>query len=136
MTLYTAVTPSSHYVDDDTFWPAIDVAELRRVLTLSSTISEARLKVAMMGATSKIHRLLATWRFKLRQQGYRHLNDVPAPTVNNCSILVTHYFNAIETATASELYQLVRVAECGRPCPPDPFREKSLSTGEARHYDD
>ena len=136
MTLHTAVTPSSHYVDDDTFWPAIDVAELRRVLTLSSTISEARLKVAMMGATSKIHRLLAAWRFKLRQQGFVHLNDVPAPTLNNCSILVTHYLNAVEIATATELYHLVRVAECGRTCAPDPFRKKSLSTGEARHYDD
>ena len=136
MTLHTAVTPSSHYLDDDTFWPAIDLTELRRALALSSTISEVRLKVAMMGATSKIHRLLATWRFKLRQQGYVHLNDVPAPTHNNCSVLVTHYLNAVEIATATELYHLVRVAECGRPCPPDPFREKSLSTGEARHYDD
>lgn len=136
MTLYTAVTPSSHYLGDDTFWPAIDLAELRRVLTLSSTISEARLKVAMIGATSHIHRLLATWRFKLRQQGYENLNDVPAPTHNNCSILVTHYLNAVEVATASELYHLIRVVECGRPCPPDPFTYKNLSTGEARHYDD
>lgn len=136
MTLYTAVTPSTHYLGDDTFWPAIDLAELRRVLTLSSTVSETHLKVAMMGATSHIHRLLATWRFKLRQQGYEHLNDVPAPTHNNCSILVTHYLNAVEIATATELYHLIRVTKCGRPCPPDPFKYISLSTGEARHYDD
>ena len=136
MTLHTAVTPSSHYLDNDTFWPAIDLAELRQALTLSSAISEARLKVAMMGATSKIHRMLATWRIKLRHQGYLHLNDVPAPTFNNCSILLTHYLNSVEIATATELYHLVKVAECGRPCTPDPFREKSLSTGEARHYDD
>ena len=136
MTLYNAVTPSTHYLGDDTFWPAIDLAELRRALTLGSTISETRLKVAMMGATSQIHRLLATWRFKLRQQGYERLNDVPAPTHNNCSILVTHYLNAVEIATATELYHLIRVAECGRTCPPAPFKYESLSAGEARHYDD
>ncbi len=121
---------------DDTFWPPVNLRQLRAALSLNSTISDARLKIAALGATLKVNKTLAAWRFNLRQQGYVHLEHVPAPSIDDCSLLVTYYFNAIETTTALELCQHLKVSACGRACHLDEFYANGLSTNENRHHDE
>ncbi|MEB0206217.1 head completion/stabilization protein [Pseudomonas sp. CCC3.1] len=128
--------PTFHCPTDDTFWPPVNLRQLRDALSLNSTISEARLKIAALGATSKVNKTLAAWRFNFRQQGYVHLEHVPAPSIDDCSILVTYYINAIETTTALELFHHLKVAECGRACHLDEVSPKGLFTCENRHHDE
>ena len=120
MTTPTALTPTSHCVSDDTFWPPINLIQLRDALS----------------STSKVNKALAAWRYNLRQQGYTYLEEVPAPSVNDCSILVSHYISAVETTAALELYQHLKVAECGRACPLDEAHANGLFTREYRHHDE
>lgn len=131
-----ACTHTLHCPTHDTFWPPVNLKQLRGALSLNSTISEARLKIAVLGATLKVNKTLAAWRFNLRQQGYVHLEHVPAPSIDDCSILVTHYINAIETTTALELFQHFKVAECGRACHLHELYANGLFTCENRHHDE
>lgn len=135
MNTSTAYTSTFNCLSDDTFWPPVNLTRLRDALSLNATISEARLKIAALSATLKVNKTLAAWCFNLRQQGYVHLEHVPAPSIDNCSLLVTYYLSAIETTTALELYQHLNVAECGRACHLDEFYTNGLFTCEYRHHD-
>lgn len=131
-----AYTSTSHCPTDDTFWPPVNLRQLRAALSLNSTISETRLKIAALGATLKVNTMLAAWRFNLRQQGYVHLKHVPAPSIDDCSILVAYYINAIETTTALELSQHLKISACGRACHLDELCANGLFTSENRHHDE
>jgi len=136
MSLSTASLLLSECTSDDAFWPPINLTSLRKALSLSSSISEGRLRTAAHGATATVNKALTVWQQHVRQQGYGYLEEVPAPTINNCSVLVAHYLNAIEATAAIELYQYLKIAKCGRRCSLDEPPALHLFTHEYRHHDE
>ncbi|MGP5110245.1 head completion/stabilization protein [Pseudomonas helleri] len=92
------------------------MTSLRKALSLSSSISEGRLRTAAHGATATVNKALTVWQQHVQQQGYGYLEEVPAPTINNCSVLVAHYLSAVEATAAIELYQHFKIEKCGRRC--------------------
>lgn len=135
MTLSTATIAPAFSLSDDLFWPPTPITRLRDALSLSPNISERQLKLAAEDATSKIHKALATWCSYVQQQGYVCLEDVPAPRINHCSLLVTHYFSVVEALTILTLYHALKRAECGRTRAFDPPKMKSLFPHEYRYHD-
>lgn len=136
MSLSTASLSMSECISDDAFWPPVNLTSLRKALSLSSSISEGRLRTAAHGATATVNKALTVWQQHVRQQGYGYLEEVPAPTINNCSVLVAHYLNAIEATAAIELYQYLKIAKCGRRCSLDEPPALHLFTHEYRHHDE
>ncbi|MFP3517266.1 head completion/stabilization protein [Pseudomonas sp. SIMBA_077] len=134
MILSTATTPTASSLSNDTFWPPTQLTQLRDALSLSSTISEEQLKLAAEDATFKIHKRLSTWCSYVQQQGYVYLEEVPAPRINHCSLLVTHYFSAVEALTTLKLYHDLKRAECGRICAFDPPKMKGLFPHEYQYH--
>ena len=136
MSLSTASLSLSDCTSDDAFWPPINLTSLRKALSLSSSISEGRLRTAAHGATATVNKALTVWQQHIRQQGYGNLEEVPAPTINNCSVLVAHYLSAVETTAAIELYQYFKTAKCGRRCSLDESPALHLFTHEYQHHDE
>ncbi|WP_082428126.1 head completion/stabilization protein [Pseudomonas endophytica] len=135
MTLSTATTATAFSLSEDLFWPPIPITRLRDVLSLSPNISEWQLKLAAEDTTSKIHQALATWCSYVQQQGYVCLEEVPAPRINHCSLLVTHYLSVVEALIILTLHHNLNRAECGRTCAFDLQKMKSLFPHEYRYHD-
>lgn len=136
MSLSTASLSLSDCTSDDAFWPPINLTSLRKALSLSSSISEGRLRTAAHGATATVNKALTVWQQHIQQQGYGYLEEVPAPTINNCSVLVAHYLSAVEATAAIELYQHFKIEKCGRRCSMNEPPAAHLFTHEYRHHDE
>ncbi|XXQ53587.1 head completion/stabilization protein [Xenophilus aerolatus] len=78
------------------WWPDIDLAALRDAMRLDGTITPARLLHATQEAVASTIAALGDWA-QARQQvdGRAKLEDVPAPQIDNESILVQRFRRAV-----------------------------------------
>ncbi|MBA1191486.1 head completion/stabilization protein [Pseudomonas entomophila] len=94
---------------DDPFWPRISLSALRRHLTLSIDISEARLEVAAHAAVLKAADAFAQWRHRLRAHGIQRLQDLERHTAGR---RLTHcYLRCVELETRNLLRSSLAIRE-------------------------
>ncbi|KIH84212.1 head completion/stabilization protein [Pseudomonas batumici] len=99
--------PSGH-INTDTFWPSIDLENLRATLRIDSSVTAPRLETAVIAAAITVNRELEDWRSTQQAAGYAELVDVPGPKINDVSAQVHLYRRAIEAATGAEVCERYR----------------------------
>lgn len=94
--------PSGH-INNDPFWPTIELEHVRANLRIDSSVDPARLEVAVIAAVISVNRELRTWRLEKSAAGYAELAEVPSDKVRDTSELVQLYLRAVQSATAAEV---------------------------------
>ncbi|MGF6091126.1 head completion/stabilization protein [Pseudomonas sp. 18173] len=100
-------SPAGH-INTDTFWPSIDLDDVRGTLRIDSSVTPIRLETATIAAAISVNREFAEWRCTQQAEGYVTLADVPAEKVNDLSQLVHLYQRAIYAATGAEISERYR----------------------------
>lgn len=95
-------------LDNDPWWPAIELGALRAACRLDGTVTAARLLHAALAATAGVNAELAPWRAARELEGHTSLAAVPAPIMNGASIKLHHYQRAIYAAVQADLAEVYR----------------------------
>lgn len=99
---------ASGHINTDTFWPSIDLDELRATLRIDASVTAPRLETAAVAAAISVNRELSGWRAIQQAAGHAELADVPGEKINDVSVLVHLYRRAIEAATGAEVCERYR----------------------------
>lgn len=103
--------PVSFTLKNDGWWPDIDGNELRAVLRLDASITDARLKAAALNALLDINHELAPLKLRHQAEGHSSLEAVPAEQADGQSRLVILYRRALYCATGAELTERYRALD-------------------------
>lgn len=101
-------TPPANHINTDSFWPSIDLDQMREALRIDASVTPARLETAVINAAISVNRELRQWRAHHQAAGHATLADVPAETINDQSELVHLYARAIQAATGAEVCERYR----------------------------
>lgn len=101
-------TPTANHINTDSFWPSIDLDQMREALRIDASVTPARLETAVVAAALSVNRELRKWRAQQQAAGHATLADVPAETINDQSELVHLYARAIQAATGAEVCERYR----------------------------
>lgn len=101
-------TPTANHINTDSFWPSIDLDQMREALRIDASVTAPRLETAVINAAISVNRELRQWRAHHQAAGYATLADVPAETINDQSELVHLYARAIQAATGAEVCERYR----------------------------
>lgn len=101
-------TPAANHINTDSFWPSIDLDQMREALRIDASVTAPRLETAVVAAAISVNRELRTWRAQQQAAGHATLADVPAETINSESELVHLYARAIQAATGAEVCERYR----------------------------
>ena len=101
-------TPPANHINTDSFWPSIDLDQMREALRIDASVTPPRLETAVIAAAISVNRELLKWRYAQEAAGYATLADVPAGTIKDVSELVHLYARAIQAATGAEVCERYR----------------------------
>lgn len=101
-------TPTANHINTDSFWPSIDLDQMREALRIDASVTAPRLETAVIAAAISVNRELRQWRAHHQAAGHATLADVPAETINDQSELVHLYARAIQAATGAEVCERYR----------------------------
>ncbi|RBG11761.1 head completion/stabilization protein [Xanthomonas oryzae pv. oryzae] len=90
------------------FWPAIAPADVRASMRLDGTVTDARLRQAIVAAMLAVNDALQAWADTQQAAGYAALSDLPSTTVDGVSRRVQLYLRAVACATAVEVTERYR----------------------------
>lgn len=109
MSGFVAGGPSAPFnLVNDGFWPDIDANELRAAQRIDSTITNARLEMAIVNAMLSVNGDLVHRRAEWIAAGHATLADVPSLKVNDVSGLVHAYNRAVYSAVSAEVAERYR----------------------------
>lgn len=100
--------PAAATIENDGWWPAIELASVREIVRLNGTVTDLRLQEATQAAMLAINQELAGWKAQQVAQGVEKLSDVPAPRAGGESRLVTLYRRAIYFYAKADLTERYR----------------------------
>jgi len=109
--LATASPPASvdePGVDNDPFWPALDLGAMRAACRLDGTVTVPRLREATLAAIASVNRELRAWQAQQQQAGWQRLEDLPGPRLGRSSERVVHYRRAVYSAVQADLIEEYR----------------------------
>lgn len=92
-------------VGNDGFFPDIDLANARETLRLDGTVTEPRLRFALVGAMLEAGNSLAAWKAVQRANGYTQLQDVPAEKIDGATRLEHAYRRAVYSLAKADLIE-------------------------------
>jgi len=104
----TTTPPVDPIVQNDGWWPDIDMDDLRSSTRIDNTVTPQRLRQAVVWAVQSINNECAKWQAKQIAEGYASLADVPAPTVAGNSIKLIQYRTAIYASVQVEVLEQYR----------------------------
>lgn len=90
------------------FWPDIDCNAARDVMRIDGTVTDARLRMALIEAITFVNQDLASFRLTHQKQGIQKLSDIPSDQIDGVSSYLHYYQNAVycfATAILSERYR-------------------------------
>lgn len=99
---------SPHLVENDGWFPDIDLDLLKTSIRIDPSISIERLRESVVNAIQSVARQLRAWRDGVEASGAANLGDVPAPKIGGESRLLALYRRAIHTETAADLSENLR----------------------------
>ncbi|WP_372167049.1 head completion/stabilization protein [Xanthomonas axonopodis] len=111
MSGFTATGTTSATLDaiaNAPFWPAIAPTSVRASMRLDGTVTDARLRHAIVAAMLAVNDELQTWAQTQQAAGWAALADVPSTTVDGVSRRVQLYLRAVACATAVEVAERYR----------------------------
>lgn len=109
----TAATDQA-VITNDAFWPGIDPDDCRTVMKLDGTVTDARLRTALITAIADANRQLTPWAATHLEAGRATLADVPAMHVDGGSLKVHQYRQAVYHLAAAELTEHIRSIDTSR----------------------
>lgn len=95
-------------IENEAFFPAIDLADLQAAMRLDGTVTPERLRAATVEAMASVNQDLATWRASQLAAGLATLADVTAPQIDGKSIHVTRYVRAVYCLAKANLTERYR----------------------------
>ena len=104
---FIAVQPSTapSTITNESFWPDIDVADLRVTVRLDGTVTDERLQHAAINAMLQANADLAQWAAEQQGLGHATLLAVPAPTIQGKSRYHQLYLRAVYCQTRANLIE-------------------------------
>ena len=102
----TSATPDA--IANAPFWPAIAPGTVRASMRLDGTVTDARLRHAIVAAMLAVNDELQNWAQTQQAAGYAALADVPSTTVDGLSRRTQLYLRAVACATAVEVAERYR----------------------------
>ncbi|WP_105534174.1 head completion/stabilization protein [Solimicrobium silvestre] len=103
-----SVPDDQQIVENDGWFPAIHLSDLREAARLDGTVTDARLTPAVVTAMLAVNQALAEWQARQRINGWSDLASVPAPTINRESQYLAHYRRAVYSTTKADLLEKYR----------------------------
>lgn len=92
-------------IANDGFFPEIPLDDARQALRLDGTVTDERLRFALVGAMLEAGNSLAPWKAAQRARGYTQLDDVPADKLDGKSRLQHAYIRAVYSLTKADLIE-------------------------------
>ncbi|PHM38577.1 head completion/stabilization protein [Xenorhabdus innexi] len=90
------------------FWPVITLADLRRSMRLSGAVTTERLMHMTTEAVLSVNQQLAVWQATQESFGFRSLETVPSPVINDTTAHVFRYRHAVYSFTKAMLIENYR----------------------------
>ena len=100
--------PSANLITNDGFFPDIDVAHMREIANISTSISAASLRAALIAAIATAAYDLSAWAAGQQAAGFATLAAVPAPQIDGSSLRVQQYKRAVGLYAKAELIERLR----------------------------
>ena len=95
-------------IANDEFFPAVEPNQFRSLMRLDNSVTNPRIRQALIDAMGKTNADLATWKTTQQEQNYANLSEVPAAQIDSKSIHEHDYQRAVfclAKAEISERYQ-------------------------------
>ena len=108
------VTPAPRQTDaikpigNDGFFPDINMPEMRDAMRLDSTVTDARLRPALVAAMLTVNAALNRWQQMKVAQGYATLASVPAVSIDDESHYVALYRRAVYSTAKADMFEAYR----------------------------
>ena len=90
------------------FWPDIDMADARYALRIDGTVTEPRLRMALIAAMASANQDLRKFKAKHLADGIQNLAEVESETLDCQSVLVGHYIRAVYCLAKANLTERYR----------------------------
>lgn len=95
-------------VENDDWFPTIDLRHMRDAMRLDGTVTDLRLNQAVVDAILHVNEELNVWKQIQVTAGHLALENVPASQVNRESKLVIHYRRAVYSTAKADLLEKYR----------------------------
>lgn len=100
--------PDRAMVENDGWFPDIDLQHMRDAMRLDGTVTAPRLAQAVAAAILHVNQELDAWQDEQLAAGYLSLEAVPAKKVNRESKLLIHYRRAVYSTAKADLIERYR----------------------------
>lgn len=107
-------SPDQAPIENGAFWPPIDPDACRDVMKLDGTVTNPRLRAALIGAMGEANQLLTAWAGVHQASGHATLADVPAQQIDGGSLKVHQYRTAVYYLAAAQLTEHIRSIDTSR----------------------
>lgn len=105
--IMTGEAPSAT-VDNDGWFPAMNLAAVRAAIRVDGTVTDERLRDALLYAMVSVNERLARWRAGHEASGAVKLEDVPSVQVGGESRLVLLYRRAVHCTVNADVMERYR----------------------------
>lgn len=95
-------------IENDGWFPNIDLSLMRDAMRLDGTVTDPRLKQAVIAAIIHVNSELSVWQKTQQLNSIATLADVPSSTVNKESVLIAKYQRAIYSTAKADLIERYR----------------------------
>lgn len=95
-------------ITNDGFFPDISMPAMRDAMRLDSTVTNERLRPALVDAILTTNRLLRGWQVEQQTAGVATLADVPAPRIDGESQYVAFYRRAVYSFAKADMFEAYR----------------------------
>ena len=100
--------PAAAVVENDGWYVDIQLSQMRDAERLDGTVTEVRLRQAVVAAILHVNNELRDWKLEQIAAGYASLAAVPADRVDRESILIAHYRRAVYCWAKADLTERYR----------------------------
>ncbi|GGY03877.1 bacteriophage head completion/stabilization protein [Paludibacterium paludis] len=104
----SAGTPTPTPIRSGSFWPELDPAIARSQMRLDGTVTDERLRAALIEAIASVNSQLAEFRRQRQAGGVASLMAITADEVDGQSVLVNRWYRAVLCLAAANLTERYR----------------------------
>jgi hypothetical protein len=101
-------TSTNASVQNDGWFPDIDLLHVRQAQRLDGTVTDARLRDAVIGAVIDVNTRLHAWRAAHEASGITRFAAVPAPEIGGESVKLALYRSAVGRLAKADLTERYR----------------------------
>ena len=106
--------PEQTDIENGSFWPAVSPTVSRDLMKLDGTVTDGRLRAALITGMGEANWQLKAWRDAQVEAGHSTLAAVPADTIDGTSLKVTQYHRAVICIAAATLIERYRSIDTSR----------------------